>query len=151
MLKTRPLFWARRHLEVATEGGTGMIFTKPADNIVYLHNSFKIVQSMQQGLCHYLIRDTIYQLMAAHLAGDTMASALLGAMYWQGDGVPRDEAEALKMLEHVRDVGDTAAEAQLRHMFSQGGTLAAGRRLITLGTVRWWVFGTSERFYGFRT
>jgi hypothetical protein len=52
--------------------------------------------------------------------GDARAQALLGLMYYRGQGLPRDYAEAAKWFRLAADQGDVDAQFHLGVMYSEG-------------------------------
>ena len=56
--------------------------------------------------------------LAAH--GNAIAQTMLGAMYASGDGVPRDDAEAVKWFQMAADQGDKGSQYVLAIMYENG-------------------------------
>ena len=52
--------------------------------------------------------------------GDAAAQTLLGSMYADGQGVPKDDAQAVKWYRLAADQGDAAAQANLGGMYANG-------------------------------
>lgn len=53
-------------------------------------------------------------------AGDPNAQYDLGVMYYSGEGVPKDAAEALKWFRKAADQGHAPAQFDLAHMYAKG-------------------------------
>ncbi|MDP5014028.1 MAG: sel1 repeat family protein [Opitutales bacterium] len=53
-------------------------------------------------------------------AGDPNAQSNLGVMYYSGEGVPKDSAEALKWFRKAADQGHAPAQLHLAHMYAKG-------------------------------
>jgi TPR repeat protein len=60
----------------------------------------------------------IWRPLAA--AGNAEAQTLLGAMYWSGEGVPRDHAEAAKWYLRAADKGYARAQNDIGFMYGFG-------------------------------
>ncbi|MGD0024393.1 MAG: tetratricopeptide repeat protein [Xanthobacteraceae bacterium] len=52
--------------------------------------------------------------------GDSLSQAMLGFMYYKGEGVPKDSVEAAKWLRKSADKGDVDAQAMLGAMYDKG-------------------------------
>jgi len=52
--------------------------------------------------------------------GNAEAQTLLGAMYWRGEGVPRDHAEAAKLYLRAADQGYARAQNDIGFMYGFG-------------------------------
>jgi TPR repeat protein len=52
--------------------------------------------------------------------GDSLSQAMLGFMYYEGDGVPKDPVEAAKWLRKSAEKGDLDAESMLGAMYYKG-------------------------------
>jgi TPR repeat protein len=66
------------------------------------------------GLCSPVFADQgIDALRAKADQGDATAQVSLAQFYYEGDGVPRDHAEAVKWLRKAADQGNVTAQADL--------------------------------------
>jgi TPR repeat protein len=52
--------------------------------------------------------------------GSDIAQSTLGFIYWNGDGVPKNEAEAVKLFHLAADQGNAFAQAQLGFVYLNG-------------------------------
>ena len=53
-------------------------------------------------------------------AAKTVAQVRLGCMYWEGDGFPKDHAQAAKCFRKAAEQGNAAAQAALGYIYDQG-------------------------------
>ena len=53
-------------------------------------------------------------------AGDAIAQSILGLMYHNGNGVPKDSAEAVKWYRRSADQGNLVAQTNLGLMYANG-------------------------------
>lgn len=65
-------------------------------------------------------KKTIADLKEIGFAGDVMAQVRLGVIYLTGDGVPRDDAEAVKWLRMAANQDNPIAERYLAEMYFKG-------------------------------
>ena len=56
--------------------------------------------------------------------GDARAQNSLGVMYYNGEGVPQDDAEAVKWYRKAAEQGDAAAQSNLGIMYANGKDVA---------------------------
>ena len=56
--------------------------------------------------------------------GDSRAESLLGLIYFEGHGVQRDEAEAMKWYRRAANQGDTDAQLEIGDMYHEGRGVA---------------------------
>ena len=73
-------------------------------------------------------------LRALAEGGDTMAQCKLGFRYQKGDGVARDEAEAMKWLRMAAEQGDADAQFQIGCYYHDGKVVARDKS----EAVKWW-------------
>ena len=80
----------------------------------------------QQGLANAapLTAPDISRLKAKAEAGDASAQATLGKAYKDGNGVPKNDAEALRWLRKAADQGDASAENDLGVIYRMGEGVA---------------------------
>ena len=77
------------------------------------------------GLCSPVFADSapnpdLDALRAKAEQGDVAAQNQLGAIYSDGTGVPRDDAEALKWYRKAAEQGDAAAQSSLGFIYENG-------------------------------
>ncbi len=70
-------------------------------------------------------KKTIADLKEMGYAGDVMAQVRLGVIYLTGDGVPKDDVEAVKWLRMAADQDNPVAERYLAEMYFKGRGVAA--------------------------
>jgi len=63
---------------------------------------------------------TLDELRQKAEQGDVSAQSVLGAMYVTGQGVPKDEAEAIKWLRKAAEQGEATAQYNLGNMYFDG-------------------------------
>ena len=59
--------------------------------------------------------------------GDANAQFNLGHMYYNGEGVPKDDAEAVKWYRLAAEQGDASAQSRLGVMYATGARCPQGR------------------------
>jgi TPR repeat protein len=77
----------------------------------------------------------IHQLQAKSATGDAAAQSALGKAYQDGNGVPQNDATALKWFRKAADQGDAAAENNLGLMYRMGSGVARDKE----EAVRWYM------------
>jgi TPR repeat protein len=70
-------------------------------------------------------KKTIADLKEVGYAGDVMAQVRLGVIYLTGDGVPKDDVEAVKWLRMAANQDNPVAERFLAEMYFKGRGVAA--------------------------
>lgn len=70
-------------------------------------------------------KKSIEDLKQIAYAGDVAAQVQLGVIYLTGDGVPRDDAEAVKWLRKAADQDNARAERYLAEMYFKGRGVTA--------------------------
>ena len=68
------------------------------------------------------------ELIRSAEQGDAVAQAALGVSYANGDGVPQDDAEAVRWYRLAAEQGIAAAQYNLGSMYGERSGRAAGRR-----------------------
>ena len=74
-------------------------------------------------------------------AGDAVAQNTLGNMYYNGEGVPKDTAEAVKWWRKAADQGDANAQTILGWMYERG----EGVPKDDVEAVKWWRKAADQR------
>jgi TPR repeat protein len=82
-----------------------------------------------------LTASEIRQLQAKAEAGDSTAQSALGKAYQDGNGVPQNDAMALKWFRKAADQGDAAAENNLGVMYRMGSGVERDKE----EAVRWYL------------
>src|SRR6202050_2670899 len=76
--------------------------------------------SLAQSADQVAKKKAIADLKEIAYAGDVNAQVQLGVIYLTGDGVPRDDAEAVKWLRKASDQDSALAERYLAEMYFKG-------------------------------
>ncbi len=82
-----------------------------------LSGTLAMAQSPEQGAARKRAIDDLKEIA---YAGDMNAQVQLGVIYLTGDGVPKDDAEALKWLRKAADQDSPLAERYLAEMYFKG-------------------------------
>jgi TPR repeat protein len=88
-----------------------------AGTILLLMGGLARAQSSGQGSAR---QKAIADLKQIAYAGDVAAQVQLGVIYLTGDGVPKDDAEALKWMRKAADQDNALAERYLAEMYFKG-------------------------------
>ena len=68
----------------------------------------------------YAEEQNIKQIREAAIQGDTTAQFNLGLKYYKGEGVPKDDREAVKWYRRAAEQGHAMAQFSLGFMYSNG-------------------------------
>jgi len=74
--------------------------------------------------------------------GDAEAQWFLGSMYYQGEGVPQDDQEAVRWYRQAADQGDAYAQNTLGYMYHDG----KGVQKDSIQAYMWWVLSAEQGF-----
>ena len=75
---------------------------------------------MRARRCRATIARPVVWLKKAAAQDDPDAESLLGAMYADGSGIPKDDGQAFALLSKAADHGDGEAQARLGGMYGMG-------------------------------
>jgi uncharacterized protein len=79
-----------------------------------------LVSSMDDSRTNGQAVDTFPERLAEAQGGYVMAQMDVGRRYWDGDGVPKDEVEAVKWYCKAAEAGNAGAQLKLIHMYTPG-------------------------------
>ena len=97
-----------------------LLATRPCVRLITLAIGVVLVPLILLGQAQIVGQNSFAEIMARAIAEDPKAQNELGVRYFAGNGVPKNEAEALKWFRRAADKGHAKAQFNLAKMYENG-------------------------------